>query len=121
MTIPGAAQWPQVVHSEQVVIIEALVTGEGGEGTGRLSGFPAAPPAVRAGGEPACISQELAGSLVVVGALGLMLTVMRDGGSSVLSAPGGPGSPTATPSAWLLQSCWEAVLPLQGVCELVEL
>lgn len=47
MTIPGAAQWPRVVHSEQLVIIDALVTGEGGEGAGRLSGFPAAPPAVR--------------------------------------------------------------------------
>lgn len=47
MTIPGAAQWPRVVHSEQLVIIDALVTGEGGEGAGTLSGFPAAPPAVR--------------------------------------------------------------------------
>ena len=28
MTIPGGAQWPQVVHSEQVVIIEALVNGK---------------------------------------------------------------------------------------------
>lgn len=65
-----------------------------------------------AGEEPACVSQEPAGSLVVVGALGLMLTVTQDRGSSVLSALGGPGSPTATLSAWLLQSCWEAVLPL---------
>ena len=112
MTIPGVAQWPRVVHSEQLVIIDALVTGEGGEGAGRLSGFPAATPDVRAGGEPACVSQEPAGSLVVVGALGLMLTVTQDRGSSVLSALGGPGSPTATLSAWLLQSCWEAVLPL---------
>lgn len=112
MTIPGMAQWPQVVHSEQVVIIDALVTGEGGEGTGRLGEFPAAPPAARAGGEPACVSQEPAGSLVVVGACRWMLTVTRDRASSVLSAPGGPGSPTATLSAWLLQSCCEAVLPL---------
>ena len=51
-------------------MIDALVIGEGGEGPGRLGGFPAAPPAVRAGGEPVCVSQEPAGSLVVVGALG---------------------------------------------------
>ena len=112
MTVPGMAHWPQVVHSEQVVMIDALVTGEGGEGPGRLGGFPAAPPAMRAGGEPVCVSQEPAGSLVVVGALVWMLTVARDRGSSVLSAPGGPGSPTATLSTWLVQSCCEAVLPL---------
>ena len=28
-------------------VLDALVTGEGGEGAGTLSGFPAAPPAVR--------------------------------------------------------------------------
>lgn len=56
----------------------------------------------------------------MVGALGLMLTVMRDGAALSCLHQVVLGSPTATPSAWLLQSCWEAVLPLQGVCELVE-